>query len=363
MSKKSPLYDIHRELGAAFADVAGWSMPLRYSSELAEHHAVRTAVGLFDLSHLGKIEVFGPEAGRALDHALVGEPSRTPVGQSRYSVLVHESGGILDDVVVHRVEASRYLIVCSTVVVCPVLRDRVDGFAVTLQDATNDWALLALHGPAAAALVDEVAEVDTSRLPRHTISRARLQGMDVLLSRTGGTGEDGFEIYCSPGCGPSVWRALTLVGSGQGLAACGLASRDMLRLEAGVPAQGRELTVRVTPFEAGLGNVVAFDKRASFVGDTALRARRGVTPSRSLVGLTTAGPTVPRSGHRVLDRHTREPIGEITSGEMSPTLGHPVAMAYLRAHRTEPGTEVLVEVGAGREEAVVTLLPFYRRSL
>jgi aminomethyltransferase len=364
MSKKTPLHNIHVELGASFTDFAGWSMPLRYTSELAEHHAVRTAAGIFDLTHMGEIELSGPEAGRALDHALVGQPSKITVGRARYSMLVHETGGVLDDLVVYRLAETKYLIVANASnaqVVCSTLRDRINGFAAAIQDASNDWALIAVQGPNSAVIVGELVDLDVQSLKYYAIAPARLAEREVLLARTGYTGEDGFEIYCSPEDAEAVWRAVSTAGAQQGLVACGLACRDTLRLEAGMPLYGQELTVHTTPFEAGLGQVVAFGKPGGFVGEAALAASRAEGPTRVLVGLASTGRRAPRTGYPVLDPDTAEYIGDVTSGALSPTLGYPVAMAYLPADRSKPGTKVLVDIRGSRAEATVVPLPFYRR--
>ncbi|MEV8511896.1 glycine cleavage system aminomethyltransferase GcvT [Dactylosporangium sp. NPDC051484] len=364
MSKQTPLHDIHAELGASFTDFAGWSMPLRYTSELAEHHAVRTSAGIFDLTHMGEIELSGPEAGRALDHALVGQPSKIAVGRARYSMLVHETGGVLDDLVVYRLAEDRYLIVANAsnaVIVFSCLRDRIDGYAATIRDASDEWALLAVQGPNSAAIIGELADVDVPSLKYYSVDPARLAERDVLLARTGYTGEDGFEVYCRPQDAAALWRAISAAGARHALVPCGLACRDTLRLEAGMPLYGQELTVRTTPFEAGLGRVVAFGKPGGFVGEAALAARRDEGPARVLVGLTSTGRRAPRTGYAVLDPDTGERIGEITSGALSPTLGHPVAMAYLPPDRNEPGTEVLVDIRGSKQQATVVQLPFYRR--
>lgn len=258
-------------------------MPLRYTSELAEHQAVRTTAGIFDLSHMGEIELSGPEAGRALDYALAGQPSKIAVGRACYSVLVHETGGVLDDLVVHRLAEAGYLIVANAgnaLVVLSQLRDRTDGYAATIRDASGRWALIAVQGPASPAIVGDVADIDVVSLEHYAIDPARLAGREVLLARTGCTGEDGFEIYCRPADAVALWQALSAAGIGHGLLPCGLACRDTLRLEAGMPLYGQELTARTTPFEAGLGHVVAFGKPGGFVGEAALAARSwdGCTP-------------------------------------------------------------------------------------
>jgi aminomethyltransferase len=362
MSKKTPLHDVHAALGASFTDFAGWSMPVRYTSELEEHHAVRRSAGIFDLTHMGEIELSGPEAGRALDHALVGEPSKIALGRARYSMLVHETGGILDDLVVYRLGATEYLIVANAgnaELVCSTLRDRIDGYAVTLRDACDEWALLAVQGPTSAAIIAKLADIDVNALKYYGIDPARLADHEVLLARTGYTGEDGFEIYCRPAGAADLWQALTEAGAGHGLIPCGLACRDTLRLEAGMPLYGHELGIHTTPFDAGQGRVVVFGKPGGFVGEAALAARRDEGPKRVLVGLASIGWRAPRAGYAVLDADSGEAIGEITSGALSPTLGYPVAMAYVPADY--PGTQVVVDVRGTHLRADIVPLPFYRR--
>jgi aminomethyltransferase len=362
--KKTPLHAVHTGLGARFTDFAGWSMPVRYTSELAEHRAVRTAAGLFDLSHMGEIQVSGPEAGRALDHALVNEPSKIAVGRARYSMLVHETGGVLDDLVVYRLAEAEYLVVANAGnarIVGSALRDRVDGYAATVRDASGDWALIAVQGPRSAVVVGAVTDADLSSLKYYAIASARLADRDVLLARTGYTGEDGFEIYCRPADAPILWHALSAAGAPHDLLPCGLACRDTLRLEAGMPLYGQEITVRTTPFDAGQGRIVVFGKPGGFVGAEALAARNAAGSARVLVGLTTTGQRAPRHGYAVLDPDTGEAVGEVTSGALSPSLGYPIAMAYVAADRREPGTKVLVDIRGSRVAATVVPLPFYHR--
>lgn len=383
MTRQSVLHAVHAELGASFTDFAGWSMPLRYSSEVTEHLAVRSAAGMFDLSHMGEIAVSGPEAGRALDYALTGRPSRIAVGRARYMMMCHETGGILDDLVVYRLAEDEYLVVANAsnaLIVLSLLRDRFDGYVATVRDATDDWALVAVQGPLSPDIVDRVTDANVAALKYYAIDPAALAGHGVLLARTGYTGEDGFEIYCAPAAAPEVWRALSAAGAEHGLVPAGLASRDSLRLEAGMPLYGQELTVRVTPFEAGLGRVVTFDKPRGFVGESALLARRTEGQQgqrqghgqqgqrqqgqgqRQLVGLACQGRRSPRTGYRVLDAETHAHIGEVTSGIPSPTLSRPIAMAYVPMPYAEPGTRLAVDVRGNHVDAEVVALPFYRRA-
>ncbi len=328
-------------------------MPLRYGSDIAEHHAVRTGAGLFDLSHMGRIEVTGPNAAEFLDYALVGRPSRIVPGRARYTMLCHTTGGVLDDLVVYRLTEQRFLVVANAanaMVVRAMLGEHSNGYAVTITDAGG--SLIAVQGPRAAAILG-----DGDDLPYYGIRAARVAGADVLLARTGYTGEDGFEIYSADADAATIWSAL----AGAGATPAGLACRDTLRLEAGMPLYGQELTVRTTPFHAGLGRVVALDK-ADFVGADALRRVAAEGTATVLTGLITNGRRAPRRGHPVLDPVSGERLGEVTSGAPSPTLGHPIAMAYVPPVFAKPGTRLVVDVRGTHEDAEVVALPFYRRS-
>ncbi|WP_020387438.1 glycine cleavage system aminomethyltransferase GcvT [Kribbella catacumbae] len=364
-SQHTPLYAEHQLLGASFTDFAGWSMPVRYSSDIAEHTAVRTAAGLFDLSHMGELELTGPQAGLALDHSLVGHPSKIGVGRARYSMLCDPNGGILDDLVVYRLAEERFLVVANASnvdVVLEALQQRMTGYDTRLRDASRDWALIAVQGPAAAAIVSELTDADIAELKYYAIAEATLAGSDVLLARTGYTGEDGFEVYSRPEDAEHLWTELLRVGEPHGLVPAGLACRDTLRLEAGMPLYGHELSRDVTPFEAGLGRVVAFGKETAFVGDQALAVRRDEGPRRLLVGLVSSGRRSPRSGYSVLDPKTGAAIGSVTSGAPSPTLGHPIAMAYVNVGFEQPGTRLQVDIRGTHDDVEVVTPPFYRRA-
>ncbi|WP_137814971.1 glycine cleavage system aminomethyltransferase GcvT [Gandjariella thermophila] len=362
--RRTPLHAEHEVLGARFVDFAGWRMPVRYDSELAEHHAVRDAAGLFDLSHMGEIRVRGAEAGPALDHAVVGHASKIAVGRARYSLLCRPDGGVLDDLIVYRTAESEFLVVANAAnadLVLAELRERAAGFAAEVVDDSADTALIALQGPVAARVLAELTDADLDGLRYYASVPARVAGREVLLARTGYTGEDGFELFCPAGDAVPLWRALLDAGRPHGVRPAGLGCRDSLRLEAGMALYGNELTVATNPYQANLGRVVKLDKPADFVGRAALAeiAERGV--DTVLVGLTGTGRRAPRHGYPVLDPATGTEIGTVTSGAPSPTLGHPIAMAYVRRQYAAPGTKLAVDV-RGRQEAVeVTELPFYRR--
>jgi aminomethyltransferase len=363
MSTLSPLHEVHTRLGASFTDFAGWQMPLRYGSELAEHKAVREAAGLFDLSHMGEIELTGPEAARALDYALVGNLSAVKVGRARYTMICDGEGGVLDDLVVYRIGEDHYMVVANAsnaAVVFAELVSRAEGFRVEVADRSTACALIAVQGPRAVDILGAVCDADLPALPYYGCVPTVIAGHDVLLARTGYTGEDGFEVYAESPHAADVWTALTDAGSDFVLPA-GLACRDTLRLEAGMPLYGNELTPGMTPFDAGLGRVVKFDKAADFVGRAALARRRDETDAveQVLVGLVGEGRRAARHGYPVLDGDQQ--VGTVTSGALSPTLGHPIAMAYVPPALTAPGTKLTVDIRGKAMPVSVVKLPFYKR--
>jgi aminomethyltransferase len=356
------LHAVHERLGATMTSFAGWQMPLRYASETAEHQAVRHAAGLFDLSHMGEILVSGPGAGAALDYALTGQLSALRPGRARYTMICAEDGGVLDDLVVYRQQGDEFLVIANasnTDVVFDAVRSRAAGHDARVTDATGDYALIAVQGPAAAGILAPLAGgLDLAAVRYYAGTFGEVAGRKAWVARTGYTGEDGFEVFCRPEDAVAIWDALASGGAAVGLVPAGLAARDTLRLEAGMPLYGNELGPDVTPFEAGLGRVVKFDKPGEFVGREALAARASSGPIRRLVGLTLQSRRIARHGYPVLA--DGEQVGTVTSGAPSPTLGVPIAMAYL-----EPGVgaDRVLSVGI-RGEAVpaqLTDLPFYRR--
>jgi aminomethyltransferase len=387
----SPLNAQHVALGASFTDFAGWQMPVRYSSDLAEHHAVRAAAGLFDLSHMGEIVVLGAEAGDALDYALAGRLSAISVGQAKYSPLLAREGGILDDVVVYRTGEDRYLVVANAsnkAVVAAELIDRTAAFDCEVFDESNEIALIAIQGPASLTILDDTpgftldggaedgSDVATTLavLKYYRSVPGYFLGVPVLIARTGYTGEDGFELYVAPDRAPELWDALIEAGASHGLVPAGLASRDTLRLEAGMPLYGHELSTSTTPTQAGLGRVVALDKGA-FVGREAVIAEAEAAANtdhadssaepgadRVLVGLIADGKRAARADYTIFaDADSVEPIGTVTSGALSPTLGHPIALGYVAASHSAPGSAVSIDIRGKRLSYTVTTLPFYRR--
>jgi aminomethyltransferase len=368
--RRTPLTGVHERLGATLTGFAGWLMPLRYGSETAEHIAVRTKAGLFDLSHMGEIAVTGPGAAAALDYALVGQPSALAPGRARYTMICAPDGGVIDDLIVYRLAEGEFLVVANaanTAAVVTALTDRAGGGA-QVTDRTDDYALIALQGPNAMGILTPVTDADLAAVKYYASYPASVAGCQILLARTGYTGEDGFELFSRPEDAERIWDALTAAGAAEGLVPAGLAARDTLRLEAGMPLYGNELGPDITPFDAGLGRVVKLDKPGDFVGRAALAERAAAEPRRELVGLVSRSRRVPRHGYDVL--WDAAPCGSVTSGAPSPTLGAPIAMAYVRpdvARQARQDDEngkpsrLAVDIRGSAEPADLVALPFYRR--
>jgi len=361
------LKDRHEALGATFTDFGGWMMPVRYTSDLAEHHAVRTAAGLFDISHMAEIEIVGPEAPAFLDFALAGRLSALVDDQAKYSLLLAPDGGIIDDLIVYRHSAERYLVIANAgnrAEVVTALRERTDGFEVHVDDVSDDVALLAVQGPRAAEILaaapglgDYSTPLDEQRYyaMAHAVFTADAESVQVHVARTGYTGEDGFELVIRSSSAGALWDALLAAGEPFGLVPAGLAARDTLRLEAGMPLYGHELSRDIVPAQAGLGRVVV-QAKDDFVG------KGQVDPAPDapvLVGLIAEGKRAGRAGYDVFAGDER--VGTITSGALSPTLQHPIAMAFVSPDAAAPGTALSIDVRGTRIPATVTDLPFYRR--
>ncbi|MEN8585430.1 glycine cleavage system aminomethyltransferase GcvT [Burkholderia sp. RS01] len=369
------LYEEHKKAGASFTDFGGWQMPLKYSSELAEHHAVRSAAGLFDLSHMGEVWVTGPDAAAFLDYALAGKLSAVAVGKAKYSLICHEDGGIIDDLISYRRGDEKYLVVPNAgnaAVVAAALAERAAGFEVTVEDDSAETSLIAVQGPKAEAILLTLVPAEQHSLVTELKYYAAVEigiavngtTQELLLARTGYTGEDGFEIYVPNEDAAGLWEALLETGAGHGLIPAGLACRDSLRLEAGMPLYGNELSREGNPYAAGLGPVVSLAKESDFIGKAALSelkaAGAGSTTGRKLVGLKGLGRRAGRGHYPVLK--DGNVVGEVTSGQPSPTLGYPVAMAYVDVEFTEPGTALDIDLRGKAEPFEVVALPFYKRA-
>jgi len=363
--RRSPLHDIHVAGGASFTDFAGWQMPVSYGSDLAEHHAVRSAAGIFDISHMAEILVSGPDAGAFLDFALAGKLSAVAEGQAKYSLLLHENGGIIDDLVAYRLGDEVYLVVANAgnrFAVVGALKARSNSFTVTVDDQSDDLSLIAVQGPASRSILEATSSLTDfgqplSELKYYWSTDASFAGVPVLIGRTGYTGEDGFELYIQADAAARLWRALTESGAPLGLVPAGLASRDTLRLEAGMPLYGHELSLHTFPVQAGLGRVVALKKEGDFVGRGAIEVGpAGDVPV--LIGLQLEGRRAGRADYAVFDGDRR--VGVVTSGALSPTLGYPIAMAFVEPGSAE-SSELSIDIRGTKVAASVVPLPFYKR--
>jgi glycine cleavage system T protein (aminomethyltransferase) len=360
--RHTPLHASHLALNARMVPYAGYEMPVQYTSIIDEHRTVRGAVGLFDLSHMGEIHLSGPEALAFARYAVVGDPGLLEPGQAQYSMLCLPDGGIIDDVIVYRVEDG-YLIVCNAANHDAVLAHLESlgahgDFDVHVADRSDETALIAPQGPRAAEVLGRVTDLDLSALGNYRSTQGRVAGTECLVARTGYTGEDGFELFCAARRAQRLWDALISTGEDLGLKPCGLGSRDTLRLEAGMPLYGNELDRSVNPYEANLGRVVKLEK-GEFVGRAALAAVQQTGPQRKLVGLVMRDEAIARHGYPVLVDGAE--VGVVTSGTLSPTLGERIAMAYVPAANAEVGAAVEVLVRERPHPAEQVKLPFYRR--
>jgi aminomethyltransferase len=358
----TPLIDAHKALDARLIEFGGWLMPVQYSSIIEEHRAVRERVGLFDLSHMGELYVEGPDAGPALAAALVTDPPSLAIGRAHYSMICTPEGGIIDDLIVYRLAETSFLVVANAGnagVVSDALAERLVKFKAVLDDRALATGLLAVQGPRSVEALAPLTDIDLDALRYYAIADGTVSGIPALVARTGYTGEDGFEVFVDTAQTAQLWDVLLeAVRSHDGLP-IGLGARDTLRLEAGMPLYGNELDLDTTPFEAGLGRVVKLAKPDEFVGRAALEKVARDGPSRRLVGLVMEGRGIARHGYAVLVGDRRS--GVVTSGTQSPSLGVPIAMAYVAPGDAEPGTVVDVEIRDARVPARVVDLPFYKR--
>jgi aminomethyltransferase len=370
-TKHTPLYKWHVDRGARLSEFAGYQMPIQYSSIVAEHLATRTAAGLFDISHMARLRFDGPRSGILLDHLLTRRVTDLEVGQVRYSLICNANGGILDDVLVSYLESPSgqqyHLLVVnagnhSKIVkwLQPHLADFPD---VGFSDVTESTAMIALQGPKAVEIIQKLFPEKPAKIAGLKYYRSIVipqMGKPTIISRTGYTGEDGFELIVRSEDAMRVWENLLLAGRGLGLEPVGLGARDTLRLEAGMPLYGHELSEEIDPITAGLSFAVSFQGR-SFIGDEVLQAKKSQASTIQRVGLQLAGRRAAREGADVLDSDSRN-IGQVTSGTFSPTLQTPIAMAYVAKECSTLGSTVIVDIRGSKVEAQVVGLPFYKAS-
>jgi len=357
--RKTPLYDAHLALGGQMVEFAGWQMPVQYQGRgiVAEHLATRSAVGLFDVSHMGEIVIAGPGAADEVAHLVSNDTAALGDGDACYALLCHEHGGTVDDLYVYRLGAERFLLVVNASNtakdVAHILAHARDPGLVT--DRTDEFAQIAVQGPKATTLLARVAPGDAIGLPRNRIRVHTFGGDDLLVATTGYTGEAGFEIYCPPSCAQALWAALVDAGADLGASPVGLGARDTLRLEMGYPLYGQELDDHTNGFEARVAWAVKPAKAGGFIGCAALAKARGDL-RRRLVGLELTDRGVPRHGHPVL--HEGRVVGAVTSGTHSPSVRKPIALAYVPVALAAPGTELAVDIRGQAKRAVVVPFPF-----
>jgi aminomethyltransferase len=358
-NRRTALHDLHREAGARMIDFGGWEMPVWYGGIVEEHHAVRNQAGLFDVSHMGEFWLEGPDAIRALDALVVADVGAIRHGRAKYTLLLDEAGGIVDDLLVYKMADDRLLCVVNAgprEADWAHLQAHLSGGDLRTTDRTLETSLLALHGPASRQILAPLW-TPPEKMPYYAFAETKVAGIDCLVSRTGYTGEFGYELMCAWDEGPALWRALMEAGRPHGLKPIGLGARDTLRLEAGMLLSGTDMDRKTSPLEAGLDSTIAWDK--DFLGRQALLEQRDAGVRRRLIGLEMVDRAIPRHGYRMLQ--AGRAVGEVTSGTQSPTLGKAIGLAYVETSCSEPGTELDVEVRNDRKRARVVPKPFYKR--
>lgn len=361
--KKTPLYDVHLASGAKVIEFGGWLMPVQYSGILEEHRAVRTAAGLFDVSHMGEVSVSGPEAASFINCLVTNDISLLTVNQAMYSPMCYPDGTVVDDLLIYRLGEQEYLLVINAGNIekdVAWMQQQAAGFQAELKNLSDTMAQLALQGPKAAQILQTLINTDLQGLKYYWFWQGvNIHGISCLISRTGYTGEDGFEVYCPAEAAAALWQALLKAGEPYGLLPAGLGARDTLRFEAALPLYGHELSDRITPLEAGLDIFVKLAKEG-FTGLDALAAQKQQGVTRKLAGLEMTGRGIARAGYPcVADGKV---IGTVTSGSFAPTLGKNLALALLDIDYVQPGTAVGVEIRGNAVDAVVVKKPFYRRT-
>jgi len=354
--RHTALESAHAEAGATFTTFAGWRLPLRFAGELAEHHAVRASAGAFDISHMGQITLSGAQASATLASLIVSDVEELGAGRARYTMMCNERGGVVDDLIVYRLGAAEVLVIANASNTQAVLERLVDGGrrrGVDVVDRTADWSLLSLQGPQAIEILGRLVPQPADLPKRFHIAELPVAGVRALVARTGYTGEDGFEVSIDRADTTVVWQAL-LAG---GAVPIGLAARDSLRLEAGLPLYGHELCADRSPLDSGFGRVIDFDH--AFVGREPILAMEQAGEGETLVGLACSGKRSPRPEYTVRTLDGRD-VGVVTSGGPSPTLGVPIALAYVARAVAPVGTELVIDIRNRPESATVVALPFLR---
>ncbi len=360
--KTTALHDTHLRLGARMVDFGGWEMPVQYSGILEEHAAVRTAVGLFDVSHMGEVEIRGPDAEALTNFVSTNNVAKLEPGQAQYSGLLYEHGGFVDDILVHKV-ANDHFFLCVNA--SNQEKDyehiaRANRFRANVDFASDLYSQLAIQGPSALATLQKLTDADLAAIRYYHFIDDSIDGVSARIARTGYTGEDGFEIYFAPEHSERLWSDILEAGREFGIKPCGLGARNTLRLEAGMALYGHEIHAAITPFEAGLGWIVKLDK-GDFIGRGPLLRQKEQGVARKLIGFEMTGRGIGRDDYEVfLDG---SPAGWVTSGGPSPTLKKNIGMCYLPADRAKPGQPIQVQIRNQLVDAATISLPFYKRAI
>ncbi len=342
--KKTPLYEKHVGLNGRIIDFGGWAMPVEYEGILKEHKQTRQAAGLFDVSHMGEVTVKGPEAEAFIQNLVTNSIAGMGAGQVVYSPMCYPNGGVVDDLLVYKLRDGDYLLVVNAANTDKDFAWIVDNLHgdVAVRNVSDEWGQIAIQGPAAEGILQKLTDKPLSEIAfYHFAEGEKVAGVDAIVSRTGYTGEDGFELYVAAGDAPALWDALLLAGAEDGLVPAGLGARDTLRFEAALPLYGNELSQEITPLEAGLGMFVKLDKE-NFIGKEALAGQKAAGLKRRVVGFEMAGPGIPRSHQEIVaDGQT---IGHVTSGTRAPSLEKNMGMALVEAEYAAEGTEFAVVI-------------------
>jgi aminomethyltransferase len=361
MVKQTPLYETHKLLGARMVEYAGWDMPVQYAGPIPEHLAVRQAAGLFDVSHMGEIEIQGTGALALLQHLTTNDVAKLEDNQVQYSMLTNPNGGIIDDLLIYRLNAEYFLLVVNagtTAKDFEWIKDKASSVDADVHDTSAGYTLLALQGPNAEGILQSLTDHMLDRIPYYWSQRVLVDGIDCRVSRTGYTGEDGFEIFCAPKEARHLWNRLLVTGHAAGLVPCGLAARNTLRLEAALRLWGHDMDESATPLEAGLGWAVKLGK-GDFVGRDVLEKQKSKGLSRKLVGFEVMDRAPVRDGYPVFVDAVE--VGLVSSGSPAPFLKKNIGLVYLPIEHSEVGTEFFVGVRDRKVPARVVATPFYKR--
>ena len=361
--KRTPLYDCHLESHGRMVPFAGYLMPVQYTGVIEEHTTVRTAVGLFDVSHMGEVDIKGRRALDFVQHVTCNDASKLTPGRAQYSGLMTPRGTFVDDLLVHKVDDEHYFLVVNAANkdkdVAYLFAQAADFRAVEVTDRSDDYAQIAVQGPNAAGVLAHLTAVDLAAIKYYRFAFGTVNGADALIARTGYTGEDGFEVYVAPEHAAALWHALLVAGRDEGIKPCGLGARDTLRFEASMPLYGNDIDDTTTPYDAGLDWIVKLDK-PEFLGREALIRQQAKGTLRRLVGFEMTGRGIARHGYPIVADGI--PVGVVTSGSHSPTLGKALGMGYVPIGLAPLGTDIAVDIRGQRVAARTVQTPFYRRA-